>query len=158
MKKVTKVHFVGLILGRMYGAAEFNDGLVRHYWLQETKDWQPNTVYQPGDLVQPTTHNGFYYKANTQSQAPKWAPEQAKAIGDVVQPTTPNGWEYVFKDVPRTPSTGSSEPAWPTEEGAQVFEGTDSTTVPSAPVDSDAAVKEAYDQLIKDRYNLGDDA
>lgn len=158
--KVTEVNFAGLILGKIYVAATFENGVTRHYWLQEPPTWQPNTIYGLNDIVQPQVPNGFYYRTATKSTAPAWAPEQAKQVGDVVQPTTPNGWEYVVTDVTGSASTGETEPAWPTAEGAQVFEGTDSTTVPSTSGSSSTSdqQKAAVSQAIKDRYGLGDDA
>lgn len=154
--KVTKVHFAGLMLGKIYVAAEFENGVVRHYWLQEPAKWQPSTIYPLNTLVQPSQPNGFYYRTATKSDAPAWGPGQAKAVGDVVQPTTPNGWEYVVTDTTGTPTTGESEPAWPTAEGAQVFEGTDATVIPTDPTSPDDASKYAFDEFLKNRYNLGD--
>lgn len=150
---VRKVYFVGLMLGRIYVAAEFANGVIRHYWLQEPANWSPNTIYGLGDLVQPLIHNGYYYQANTKGNSPAWAAGQPKSIGDVVQPTSPNGWEYVVTDSTGNAVTGDAEPAWPTSEGATVFEGTDTTTIPS---DSTTAPSSGTNigKDIKDRYGL----
>lgn len=151
---VVKVHFAGLILGKIYVAAEFNTGLVRHYWLQEPGNWSPDTIYGLGQLVQPSDHDGYYYQANTAGKSPAWAAGQPKIVGDVVQPTTPNGWEYVATDVTGNAVTGTTEPAWPTSEGATVFEGTDSITIPSGSGTATGAGTDQVDQSIKDRYDL----
>ncbi len=58
--KVSKVHFVGIILGRIYVAVRFQNGVDRHYWLQEPGAWQPSTIYGLNTLVQPSAPNGFY--------------------------------------------------------------------------------------------------
>lgn len=156
--KVTKVHFTGLILGKIYVSAEFNNGVIRHFWLQEPAAWAPQHVYGLGELVQPSVPDGYYYQANTSSPAVPWTAGRSVAIGDVVQPTSPNGWEYVVTDTTGTPTTGETEPAWPTEEGAQVFEGTDSTSVPSSDVSSaTAGTPDQISQALRDRYGLGDE-
>lgn len=158
--KVVKVHFAGIILGRIYVAVRFQNGVDRHFWLQEPAAWQANTIYDLNTLVQPSVPNGFYYLTNTQSKAPPWAPDQKKSLGDVVQPTVPNGWEYVVTQITGAATTGDSEPAWPTADGAMVFETPDGTSVPSTTntnADGKTAAQVGLDQLIKDRYNLGDD-
>lgn len=126
------IHFAKPFLGFLYVVAEFSDDSVFHFWLQSPLVWAPNTIYGLDTLVSPSVANGYYYKTATKSSAPAWAAGQSKSIGDVVQPTTPNGWEYVVTDVTGTPTTGDTEPAWPTAEGATVFEGTDTITIPSA--------------------------
>lgn len=153
---LSHIHFAGLILGKIYTAAEFTNELVRHFFLQEPQAWKPSTIYGLNELVQPTVPNGYYYRTNTQSLAKAWAANQKKVVGDVVQPTTPNGWEYVVTDVTGDATTGESEPSWPTEDGAQVFEGTDSTTVPSDQVNPGQPTNDQISQSLKDRYGLGD--
>jgi len=155
---IYKIHFAKPFLGLLYVVAEFDDGGVYHYWLQVPEVWKPNTIYGLNTIVSPTVPRGFVYQTATKSNAPAWAPNQAKALGDVVQPTTPNGWEYVVTDVTGTPTTGDTEPAWPTAEGAQVFEGIDTTSVPSTSSDAGDAAQAAYDQLIRDRYGKGNSA
>lgn len=151
---LVKVHFAGLILGKIYVSAEFSNGVIRHYWLQEPGDWAANTIYGLGQLVQPTVHNGYYYQAPLKGNSPAWAPGQTKAIGDVVQPTTPNGWEYVVTDETGNAVTGDTEPAWPTADGATVFEGTDTTSIPSSSTTSNGVSSNQVDPTIKDRYGL----
>lgn len=153
---VKKIHFTGLILGKIYVAAEFARGLIRHFWLQEPAPWQPNHIYGLGELVQPSVPDGYYYQANTKGNSPAWAAGQPKSIGDVVQPTTPNGWEYVVTDATGNAVTGDTEPSWPTSEGATVFEGTDSVTIPSTSgTVTNGSADSQVDQSIKDRYDLG---
>ncbi|MDQ7996063.1 MAG: hypothetical protein AAGC76_09430 [Luteibacter sp.] len=151
-----QIHFAKPFLGYLYVVAEFADGGVYHYWLQSPSVWQANTIYGLDELIQPTTKTGFFYKTATKSTAPAWASGQPKSIGDVVQPSTPNGWEYVVTDVTGTPTTGDTEPSWPTLEGAQVFEGTDTTTVPSSELSgSGSSGSSSPGQSVVDRYGDG---
>jgi hypothetical protein len=150
-----KIHFAKPYLGFLYVVAEFEDNTVRHYWLQNPSVWAPNTIYGLDALVSPSVKNGFFYKAVTKSVAPAWASGQSKAIGDVVQPGTPNGWEYVVTDVTGTPTTGDAEPAWPTSEGATVFEGTDTITIPSADGSAGSISPSTPGQGTIDRYGDG---
>ncbi len=150
-----KIHFAKPYLGFLYVVAEFEDNTVRHYWLQSPTIWAANTIYGLDTLVSPSSANGFYYKAATKSSAPAWGPGQSKALGDVIQPTTPNGWEYVVTDVTGTPTTGDTEPAWPTVEGATVFEGTDTITIPSADGSTNNGSPSMPGQDTIDRYGDG---
>lgn len=151
---ITQVHFVGVILGELYVAAEFADGTVRHFWLQNPPAWQPNHVYGLGELVQPTMPNGYYYQAPASTGVPAWQAGTVYSVNDVVQPTVPNGYTYKVVEVTGdAPTSGDTEPAWPTAEGAQVFEGTDSSEVPSTattPTGGDQSIG----SVIRDRYNL----
>jgi len=154
--KIIKTYFTGVILGKLYVAVKFLNGLIRHYWLQEPPAWQPNKIYMLGDLVQPTVPNGYYYQAPVTSPIPAWQPSKVYAAGAKVQPKTANGYYYELVDVTGTGATsGTTEPVWPTQEGAEVFEGEDSTDVPSVstPVNTPAA---GIGNEIVDRYNLDD--
>lgn len=151
-----QIHFAKPFLGFLYVVAEFADGGVYHYWLQSPSIWKPNTIYGLDEIVQPTVPSGFFYHTATKSAAPAWAPDQPKQIGDVVQPSTPNGWEYVVTEVTGTPTTGDTEPAWPTAEGAQIFEGTDTTSVPSSELPGQQqSGAGSPSQSVKDRYGDG---
>lgn len=151
-----KIHFAKPFLGFLYVVAEFVDGSIFHYWLQNPSAWAANTIYGLDTLVSPSVANGYYYRTATKSNAPVWASGQSKSIGDVVQPTTPNGWEYVVTDVTGTPVTGGTEPAWPTADGATVFEGTDTITIPSNDVSGGGSTGTGTtSQETKDRYGDG---
>lgn len=154
---VKTVHFVGVILGQIYVAAEFLDGTVRHFWLQNPPAWQPNTIYGLGDLVQPTEPNGYYYQAPTSSPVQSWESGTVYALGDKVQPSTPNGYVYTVVDVTGdAPTSGDIEPTWPAKDGAQVFEGIEQTTVPSDATTPTTGIGTGIGPIIRDRYNLGD--
>lgn len=148
------IHFVGVILGELYVAAEFVDGTLKHYFLQEPDAWQANHVYTLGELVQPTVPNGYYYQAPTASPAQAWQPGTVYPIGTQVQPTTPNGYVYTVVDVTGTnPTSGTSEPTWPAKEGAQVFEGIEETSVPSDST-TPTSPTDGIGSGIRDRYGL----
>lgn len=153
--RLKKAYFIGVILGKIYGAFEYIDGLLRHYWLQEPADWKAGTVYPLGALVQPTTHNGYYYQAPTSSPIPAWEASKVYVAGAKVQPTVANGYYYELVDVTGTGATsGTVEPVWPTEDGAEVFEGEDSTTVPSVSTASTTSTTDLISPEITDRYGL----
>lgn len=148
------IHFVGVILGELYVAAEFVDGTLKHYFLQEPDAWQANHVYALGELVQPTVPNGYYYQAPAAVNAPAWASGTVYAVGDTVQPITPNGWTYTVVEVTGdSPTSGEEEPVWPTREGAQVFEGTDSTAVPANSTPPSGG-SQPLNPRLRDRYGL----
>lgn len=118
------IHFAMPFLGYLYVVAEFAGGDVFHYWLEKGEVWQPGKVYLPGTLVRPTDGNGMAYRLQSaHGDYVPWAPNVERAVGDVVVPTTDNGYRYVVTDVSGADArSGSSEPAWPAEDGASVFE------------------------------------
>lgn len=129
---ITKIHFAKPFLGYLYVVAEFSTGLIQHYWLQKPAAWTANTVYPIGATVSPTTDNGMIYTADTAITAPVWQPNTAYNVGDTVRPSVDNGYIYQVQSVAgASPASGSTEPTWPAQEGALVFEETDTTTVPS---------------------------
>lgn len=101
--------------GRIYVVAEYTDGARRHFWLEEPAAWQSAHVYAPGDSVQPTTPNGYYYDAQPSARVDlKWAPNTEKVAGDIVQPTVYNGLYYELLGSAGTPlKTSNKEPVWP---------------------------------------------
>ena len=131
------IHFASPFLGYLYVVAEFDNGDVFHYWLQNPQTWLANHQYQVGDLVQPTVPNGYYYKAMPAVNPPAWAPNVSRANGGIVQPTIPNGYKYtVTATNGANPASGAIEPIWPAVDGATVIEFTDAfeqTATPSAP-------------------------
>lgn len=136
---IKTIHFCAPFLGFLYVVAEFDVGDVDtqstyHYWLQSGGAWQPNKVYKHGDVVEPTVPNGMAYQATRLgSPNPSWAPNQPRTLGDVVEPTTYNDFYYTVVDtIGDNPISGSTEPDWPTEDGAQIFEDTEGVTEPNA--------------------------
>lgn len=139
------IHFSEPFLGGLYVVAEFEDGAVYHYWLQPGDTWEAETIYSPGDLVEPTTANGLVYQASRFGDPyPPWQPDEARydGIGDaydqsVVEPTTYNGFYYVCIETQGpNPRSGTTEPTWPTFEGGTVTERTDTGVSEEIVVDS----------------------
>jgi len=118
------IHFAMPFLGYLYVVAEFEDGLVRHYWLEKGEPWVAGRIYLPGTLVRPTVDIGIVYRVESDRAGyVPWAPNVARAEGDVVVPTTDNGYRYVVSGVVgSSPRSGTSEPAWPTNPGETVIE------------------------------------
>jgi hypothetical protein len=122
--KLEQIHFSAPFMGFLYVAAEFEDGNVWHYWLEELDAWSANTDYFIGDRVFPTTENGFAYEATRPgSPYPTWAANTEYAVNDITEPTTYNGFKYtVVATTGSTAISGEVEPDWPAEAGAQVVE------------------------------------
>lgn len=126
---LAKIYFAQPFMGFLYVVAGFTGyaGFYYHYWLQTGPVWQANHVYRHGDIVAPSTPNGFAYQAS-RIGAPslKWAPGVVRALNDVVEPTVYNDYYYTAVTVEGTnPRSGDVEPEWPTEDGAQVEETAD---------------------------------
>lgn len=119
-----QIHFASPFMGFLYVAAEFEDGQIWHYWLEELDPWSSGTAYLIGDRVFPSTENGFAYEATRPGSAgPAWAASVPRAVNDVIEPTVYNGYEYTVVSVTGdNPASGELEPDWPAEAGAQVIE------------------------------------
>lgn len=130
-----KIHFAEPFMGALYVIAEFSNGNVYHYWLQEGEQWEANKVYKAGDLVYPATPTGIVYRASRLGSAnPAWAPNVLRYDGtegvyydpSVIEPTVYNDYYYTcIAATGASPRSGSIEPDWPTEDGATVIESTD---------------------------------
>lgn len=154
--ELAKIHYAEPFMEALYVAAEFEDGQVYHYWLRTAQTWQPETVYAPGDEVQPTSDNGFVYTAGRSGNAEQaWAPGIERAVNDVVEPTTPNGFKYTVVEVAGTnPASGQTEPDWPEYDGGRVTEFTDAEASP-APEPPPAPPSTTLPPGTRDRYGGG---
>lgn len=125
--------FAEPFLGYPYVVAEFADGSTHHYWLQRRDAWEANTVYAPGDVVEPTSPNGFAYRArpiDTESTL-QWAPNVARTVGDEAVPTTGGALIHeVIATAGDNPRSGATEPTWATTEGGVTIEDADSPEDP----------------------------
>lgn len=150
---LTRIHFAKPMLGYLYVVAEFSNGGVWHYWLQQGTTWLASTMYKEGDLVQPTTPNGLAYAA-TRSGAPNpvWTAGKVRAVGDRVEPTVYNGFYYeVIDTAGATPASGEVEPEWPESAGATIEENTDTTPGTEPTPATDPGATPGSDVL--DRYD-----
>lgn len=153
---LTTIYFAKPFLGFLYVVAGFTDGsgnkTTYHYWLQEPVEWTANTVYGINAQVQPDTPNGFYYVAQTSVNYPVWQPNTAYAEGDIVQPSTANGYVFeVTEAVGTNPTSGPTEPTWPSTPGAQVFETVEGANSPSSTPTS-TITQAALPASVIDRY------
>jgi len=118
------IWFAKPFMGFMYVTAEFNNGDVYDYWLQNNGSWLANHVFKNGNIVEPTTPNGYGYLAVRDTLPnPTWASESTVAVNSKVEPTVYTGFSYQATTVlGAAPHTGSTEPTWPTVEGGTVQE------------------------------------
>jgi hypothetical protein len=137
------IHFAAPFMGFLYVAAEFSNGDIFHFWLQQSGTWAANTVYKHGDVVVPTVPNGLGYVAERSTAAnPVWTAGTTRAVNDQVEPTEYTGYYFIVTAVVGTnPASGTVEPEWPTTEGATVIEDVNSTpvNVPDTAVDPNPA-------------------
>jgi hypothetical protein len=131
---LSKIHFAQPMMGKLYVVAEFSDALVKHYWLIDPPVWQATHHYKANDIVQPVlvgNRKGLYFKAvQSASVDPAWTPNIQHSLADQVQPTVYNGFVYraveingsTFLPNPSTAPSGTTEPVWPTTQGATVLE------------------------------------
>lgn len=134
--ELAKIHFAEPFMSFLYVVAEFANGDTYHFWLQTAGAWEASRVYMAGDIIEPTTPNGIAYRAlRSDPPNPAWAPNVPRAIGDRIEPTEYNGFYYEVTDtIGASPASGSTEPAWPTSEGAEVAEDTEGVTDQQATV------------------------
>lgn len=151
---IKEIHFAEPFLGYPYVVAEFDNGEVFHYWLQPAEAWEADTGYCDGDVVQPTSANGLVYRATRiDSPNPVWAPDVVRTVGDVVEPTDANCFKYtVINTIGDSPKSGDTEPDWPTEEGATVYEDID-VGPPRPPSGSSGSGTPRLPRDIDDRYD-----
>ncbi|MBE2259504.1 MAG: hypothetical protein IAE88_11635 [Rhodobacteraceae bacterium] len=159
---VRDIHFAMPFLGYPYAVAEFEDGLVKHYWIEKGEEWQPNHVYLPGALIRPSAGNdvGMVYRlaSNRDGLAP-WTAGAERELADETVPTQDNGFKYeVIAAEGANPRSGTVEPQWPAETDAVVHEDADSAPSPSS-TDPNApqvppSVEERYGRLRQGENNI----
>ncbi len=153
---LSRIHFAEPFLGALYVAAEFSDGNIYHYWLQNATVWAADTDYRLNEPVSPSVDNGFIYKARRLADTnPAWTANTPRVTDDVVEPTTVNDFKYtVTQVVGPTPRSGAEEPLWPTESGAIIVEDIDDPGVPTPELPPAPLVPDDFDTF-DIRYNNG---
>ena len=161
---ITKIWFAKPFMGFPYVVAQFANGNIFHYWLQNSGNWAANTVYDTGTLILPaTTQTGLAYLANRVSPVnPTWVAETQIALNTIVEPTEYTGFQYKAVAVAgTTPHTGATEPTWPVVAAGTVQEfgdfDTSSTDAGTTQTDastntSTASASQALSSNITDRY------
>ena len=126
---LTTIHFAKPFLGALYVAAEFADGDIYHFWLQDPDAWAASTTYDANKIIEPTTENSYVYRATRLGPPyPKWTPGAPLTVGDKIEPTTYNGFYFEVVAVNGdNPRTGTTEPDFDVTEGAIVVETVDTT-------------------------------
>jgi hypothetical protein len=127
-----EIHFAAPYMGFLYVVAEFDVdsnteaewGSTYHYWLRNVGEWTADTVYTIGDLIEPTTPNGFTYRAaRISAPNPAWSAQTLHAVDDVIEPTVANGYFFTAIETDgANPVSGTVEPTWPTTTDATVAE------------------------------------
>lgn len=163
---VEKIHYASPFMGALYVVAEFEDGEIYHYWLQQPEVWQPDYHYAAGTLVEPTEPNGLVFRAGRIGDPyPAWAPNVPRSDGSgsgeeqsFIEPTVYNDFYYECVDtIGENPSSGDEEPVWPTQEGAHVTEFSNGAAVseePPAPPEPPGS--DTPQAPYRDRYDRGD--
>lgn len=158
----TKIWFAKPFMGFPYVVAQFNNGDIVHYWLQNNGTWTSTTDYTSASIVLPPVANGLAYQGVRDFPVqPLWAANTVIASGSYVEPNTPTGFCYQAVAVAGSPAhTGGVEPVWPTVAGGILQEfgnfdlsTTDAGSTQASGVFSTAA---ALGATITDRY--GDSA
>lgn len=116
---VTKIWFAKPFMGFEYIVAQFGNGDIFHYWLQNAGTWTSSTDYTSASIVLPPVANGLAYQGIRDfPPQPLWTAETVVSSGSYVEPNTPTG--FVYQAVATTGSpvhTGAVEPVWPTIAG-----------------------------------------
>lgn len=124
---IESINFAAPFMGYLYVSATFTNGDTYHFWVQEGAEWSAETQYALGDIITPANGDGLAFQAQRLTDPnPAWAPDVLRALGDVIEPTEYNDFYYTVVDTQGdNPRSGLTEPTWPTEDGAQVFEDAD---------------------------------
>lgn len=153
---LSKIHFAEPFLGALYVAAEFSDGNIYHYWLRDSDDWEADTIYELGDLVNPTTPDGFVYRATRGTDKnPLWVANTPRSVSDKVEPTTPNGYYFEVSQVFGSAGiSGGTEPAWTDPSEGELFvDSADGTPAPPDPdPGADTTTERTIGETREDRY------
>lgn len=165
LAELVKIHYAAPFLGALYVVAEFDDGGIYHYWLQQGETWEANHEYSANVFVQPTTPNGYVYIGARLGQPyPAWTAGAPRTAGNgssidpsIIEPTTYNEYYYTVIDTQGdNPTSGTVEPLWPTSTGATIVENTDGFAVgdsgdatppePPAPNTPQSSTTDRYDR------------
>lgn len=159
---IQTIWFAKPFMGFPYVVAQFVNGDIFHYWLQNSGTWAPKTVYKNGTLILPlTTPTGLAYLAQRTSPVnPTWQPETGIALNAIVEPTQYTG--YMMKAVAvagTSPHTGATEPIWPIVSAGTIQEFGDfdtSSTDAGTTQGTTPSTAQPLSTTITDRY--GDSA
>lgn len=90
-----KIWFAKPFMGFEFVVAQFANGDIFNYWLQNDGTWTSNTAYTTASIILPPVLNGLAYQGVRDFPAePLWTPETTITLGDFVEPTVPTGFAY----------------------------------------------------------------
>ena len=107
---IAKIWFAKPFMGFPYVVAQFDNGNIWHYWLQNNGSWTSSTDYTSASIVTPDIPNGLAYQGvrDFPSQ-PLWTAETVITSGSYVEPNTPTGFAYQAVSVFPPSAPGSTE-------------------------------------------------
>lgn len=120
----TIIWYAKPFMGFLYVVAQFNNGNIVNYWLQNNGTWTSTTDYTSASIVLPPTANGLAYQGvRDWPSNPLWTPDTIVTSGSYIEPNTPTGFAYQAIAVAGSPvHTGLIEPVWPTVAGGIIQE------------------------------------
>lgn len=155
------IWFAQPFMGFLYVVAEFTDGNIYHYWLQNEGEWIAETVYTDTSIVTPTTDNinGLAYQATRVLPAnPTWTPNQVIATvsgagiatGSITDAGSgyDGGGTHTYTAVPLTGGHGTGATATVVITSGEV------TSVTITPTSAGTGYEEG-DELSANKANLG---
>lgn len=127
---LVEIHYAAPFMGALYVVAEFNDGQIYHYWLQNADPWQASHEYSANVFVTPTVPNGYVYiGTRLTAPYPSWTPGAPRTLGppaSIIEPTVYNEYYYTAIELQGdNPTSGTVEPVWPLATGATIVENSD---------------------------------
>jgi hypothetical protein len=119
-----KIWFAKPFMGFEFVVAEFVNGDVVYFWLQNDGTWTSGANYTSASIVLPLVPNGLAYQAVQMfTSGVQWTPETVLASGAFILPTTPTGFVYEIINIAGSPAhTGQTEPDWPIIASGQTQE------------------------------------
>ncbi|SSW64317.1 hypothetical protein AVE30378_01019 [Achromobacter veterisilvae] len=115
------VWFADVFNAFIYAVVEYVDGSVRHHYLDTPAAWKASTTVRLGDYAGSTTPNLLRYRVTAvDGGISAWAASTAQALNSQRRPATANGFRY---QCTVAGTTATVEPAWPTENGKTVTDG-----------------------------------
>jgi hypothetical protein len=160
--ELERIHFATPMMGALYVAAEFEDGEIHHYWLQQVDVWAQDTHYFAGTMVRPSIPNGLVFQVSRLGDPyPAWAADVPRSDGDsgdygqsIIEPTVYNDFYYVcVLTGGANPRSGTTEPTWPLEVGAQVIEYADGSEDATSPAPPEPPSTDTPQSELRERYD-----
>ena len=162
---VSKIWFAKPFMGFEFIVAQFANGDLVDFWLQNNGTWTSTTDYTSASIVLPPVANGLAYQGVRDfPPQPTWASNTIIASGSYVEPTVATGFTYQAVAVTGSPvHTSEIEPVWPTVSGGIVQEfgdfdvsASDAGTTQNTPSGASISTASPLGSNITDRY--GDSA